>query len=336
MQVELREYTSKIIGIIVTASLLVATTMYLYLSSPVAAQANAVVVTIPPGVSSYEISELLQKDGLIRNAALFRAMARMHNLEKNLQAGEYSISPNMTLIEVVRKLSRGETIYTQFTIPEGFTVNQVAVLLADKKLGSAEKYREYAKNIVIEYGRNSSPNVEYKVEGFLFPSTYKIAGGMDEKQIFDMMVGEFEKQLTPAMRQRAAKENMSIWDLIILASLVEKEARLPEERPIIARVFLNRLKIEMPLQSCATIQYILGYPKPELTVADTKIPSPYNTYLHGGLPPGPIANPGIASIKAVLYPDNNDYLYFVANSNGSHHFSKTYDGHLQAIREMQN
>ena len=145
------------------------------------------------------------------------------------------------------------------------------------------------------------------------------------------MTKEFNDKLTEEMRERANQMGLSIRELVILASLVEKEAQVDEDRPIIAQVFMNRLKEHMPLQSCATIQYILGFPKPELSLQDTKIESPYNTYQNMGLPPGPIANPGVESIKAVLYSTPTDYLYFVADKNGKHHFSKTYEEHLLAI-----
>jgi UPF0755 protein len=178
----------------------------------------------------------------------------------------------------------------------------------------------------------NTPNaVNFKAEGYMFPDTYRIAAGTSEEQLVKIMVSQFDQQFTPAMRQRAAELGISVRDIIIMASLVEKEARVEKERPIIAGVFYNRLKQSMPLQSCATIQYILGYAKPELTVADTELPSPYNTYLNPGLPPGPIANPGLASINAVLYPAETEYLYFVADKNGSHRFSRTYDEHLAAI-----
>ena len=149
-----------------------------------------------------------------------------------------------------------------------------------------------------------------------------------------MMTTLFDEQFTDSMRARANEIGLSIKDVVILASLVEKEAQLPVDRPLIAGVFLNRLKQDMPLQSCATIQYILGYPKAELTVQDTEISSPYNTYQHMGLPPGPIANPGIAAINSVLYSEKTDFLYFVADKEGAHHFSKTYEQHLIAIEQV--
>jgi UPF0755 protein len=151
-----------------------------------------------------------------------------------------------------------------------------------------------------------------------------------------MMVSEFNNQLTAPMRLRADRLGISIRDLVILASLVEKEAQLESDRPIIAAVFLRRLKMGMPLQSCATIQYILGYPKPELTIQDTMIPSPYNTYQNMGLPPGAVGNPGLAAINAVLYSTDTEYLYFVADKQGTHHFSRTYEEHLIAISQVRN
>ena len=168
----------------------------------------------------------------------------------------------------------------------------------------------------------------------MFPNTYRITKETTEEEILSMMTLQFDQQFTGSMRTRATEIGLTIKDVMILASLVEKEAQLPSDRPLIAGVFLNRLQQKMPMQSCATIQYILGYPKPELTVLDTEIPSPYNTYQHMGLPPGPIANPGIAAINAVLYSEKTDFLYFVADKQGAHHFSKTYEQHLITIEQV--
>lgn len=150
------------------------------------------------------------------------------------------------------------------------------------------------------------------------------------------MADEFDRKFTPEMRRQAETLHLTMEDAVILASLVEKEARIDDDRPVIAQVFMNRLRRSMPLQSCATIQYILGSPKAELSVQDTKIESPYNTYRHMGLPPGPIANPGLASLQAVLFAPPTEYLYFVADKDGRHHFSRTYEEHLQAIDRIEN
>lgn len=307
------------------------------LAQPVSAgSVDAVTITVKPGMSTQEIGEVLRKNGLIKNVALFRLVARIEGMENSLQAAEYSFSPNMSVRRIVGMLARGEVAYRQFTVPEGFTIDQIAVLLGEKNLADPAKFKAAAKTMIpFEYMQPASA-VSYPVEGFAFPDTYRVARGVTEEQLLKMMLYQFNDRFTPQMRERAGQLGLSMREVITLASLVEREAKVESERPIIAAVFLNRLRLEMPLQSCATIQYILGYPKPELSIEDTFLPSPYNTYQNMGLPPGPIANPGIASIQAVLNPAVTDYLYFVADKNGNHQFSTTYDQHLAAIARVSN
>ncbi len=293
------------------------------------------VIVVKPGMGANGIGNLLYEQGAIKSVFLFQMISKMQGMESSLQAGEYVINKNMTMQQIVAMLSKGETIYQQITIPEGYTTEQIAKLLQEKQLGNAAIFKKISQHFVpYSYMVNTNPNVVYKAEGYMFPNTYRISKGATEEQILSMMTSQFDKQFTENMRARANEMKLSIKDVIILASLVEKEAQLPADRPIIAGVFLNRLKLDMPLQSCATIQYILGYPKAELSIQDTEISSPYNTYQHMGLPPGPIANPGIEAIKAVLYPEKTAYIYFVADKQGAHHFSKTYDEHLIAIEQV--
>jgi UPF0755 protein len=302
------------------------------LARPVnAAAGDEVMVVVKPGMATQAIGELLYEKGLIKNVLLFRVVAKLEGAEGALKAGEYAFSKAMTVKDMIGKLTRGETAYKQFTIPEGFTIDQIAALLEKNKLASAAQYKAFAAGYAPYEYINPAANAKYKAEGFVFPDTYRVAAGTSEEQLVKMMMSQFDSQFTPAMRQRAAELGLSVREVVILASLVEKEAQVAEERPVIAGVFMRRLKLEMPLQSCATIQYILGYPKPELTVQDTELPSPYNTYQNMGLPPGPIASPGLAAIKAVLNPAETEYLYFFANKDGSHVFSRTYDEHLAAI-----
>ncbi|EGO64250.1 endolytic transglycosylase MltG [Acetonema longum] len=298
--------------------------------------ANPIIVTVKPGMSARDIGDMLYAKGLIKNVFLFRVVARIEGMENSLQAAEYAFTPNMSVQRMVKMLATGEISYRQFTIPEGYTINQIATLLEEKQLADAVKFKELAKDLAPYEYIQHRPELAFRVEGFAFPDTYKVKQGITEEQLLRMMVYQFNEQFTQAMRDKAAQMGLSIYEVIILASLVEKEAQVEADRPIIAGVFLKRLKMHMPLQSCATIQYILGYPKPELTIEDTQLPSPYNTYLHMGLPPGPIANPGIAAIQAVLNPTQTDYLYFVADSSGRHHFSKTYTEHLAAISRVSN
>lgn len=298
--------------------------------------ANPIIVTVKPGMSARDIGDMLYAKGLIKDVFLFRVVARIEGMENSLQAAEYAFTPNMSVQRIVKMLATGEISYRQFTIPEGYTINQIAALLEEKQLADAAKFKGLAKDLAPYEYIPSKPEQVYRVEGFAFPDTYKVKQGITEEQLLRMMVYQFNEQFTPAMREKAAQMGLSVYDAITLASLVEKEAQVEAERPIIAGIFLKRLQMHMPLQSCATIQYILGYPKAELTIEDTEIPSPFNTYLHMGLPPGPIANPGIASIQAVLNPASTDYLYFVADNSGKHHFSKTYTEHLAAISKASN
>jgi len=325
------QHLKRIIPLTIVVCIMVGSFLY-GLSQPVSVNTNStILVVVKPGMSTQEIGELLYEQGLVKSALVFRIFAKMEGLANSLQAGEYGFSKAMTVREIVLKLAKGETAYSQFTIPEGYTIDQIAKLLESRKLATAARFRAAAVNFAPYAYMVSPPEVTFKAEGYVFPDTYRVAAGISEEQLLKMMVGQFNEQFTPAMRQKAADLGMTVREAVILASLVEREAQVPQDRPIIAGVFLARLKLGMPLQSCATIQYILGYSKPELTVQDTEIPSPYNTYLNAGLPPGPIANPGLESIKAVLDPALTDYLYFVAGKNGAHRFSRTYEEHLAAI-----
>ncbi len=295
---------------------------------------NPVTVVVKPGMTTAEIGSLLHQHGLIKSVTLFRGFVHSQGLQNSLQAGEYSLTTAMRIQTIIGMLAKGDVAYQQITIPEGLTIDEIAKLLEEKNLATAASFKTAAKDYLPYDYIQPSPGVSYKAEGFLFPDTYQIPRGMKEDDLLRTMTFQFDRLFTQTMRDRANEVGLSVREMVILASLIEKEARYAEERPIIARVFMNRLKQGMPLQSCATIQYILGYPKPELTIKDTEIPSPYNTYQNMGLPPGPIANPGLASIKAALFPAETDYLYFVADKNGKHHFSKTYDEHLANIDKV--
>jgi UPF0755 protein len=325
-----RKIITLIIGVI---GLLIAGGTVFYGLQPVDRQASqARVINIPQGASTAEIAKLLAEEKVIRNPLLFRILTRIERLDNKLQAGEYELAAGMTSVEVLHKVALGETASYAFTIPEGFTVEQIAFLLADKKLADRERFLALARKGNTAYNLpNTKSTSGYAIEGFLFPDTYHVPKGMKEEEIIALMLKKFDATVTEEMRAKASSKGLTLRQLITLASVVEREAKSAPERPVIAAVFLRRLRIEMPLQSCATIQYILGTPKKELTVQDTKIESPYNTYLHPGLPPGPIGNPGLASLLAVLNPADTDVLYFVAKPDGTHIFSKSYAEHLQAI-----
>ena len=262
------------------------------------------------------VGDLLFKNGLISHPYLFRIALRLYGKDRNIKAGKYILRDDMSLYEIIDTLVKGKGVLEEVTIPEGLTSSQIADIF-------------YKKGIIKDPERFLEIVKKKGLEGYLFPDTYYVPMNYDEEKLIDMMTKRFWQKVPEDFREKAKALGLSEKEVIILASLVEKEAKYPEDRPKIASVFLNRLKKGMKLESCATIQYILGTPKPNLTYEDLKIPSPYNTYLHKGLPPGPICNPGEASILSVLNPAKTDYLYFVVGKDGKHLFAKTYKEHLK-------
>ena len=294
-----------------------------------------IILTVAPGMTNADIATLLQNKKMINYPAFFRLQSKFARMERSLQAGEYEIVSGMSNWEIIDLFSKGQVRHKTLTIPEGYTIEQIAKKIEESGLGSSEEFKKAAKDYApYSYMQTDSNYVIFKAEGFVYPSTYYLSPGSSEKEILAIMVKEFDTQLTEDMRQKAKDKNMSIRDLVNLASLVEKEAVFPEERPVIAGVFLKRLQIKMPLQSDTTIQYILGVQKKEISIADTKIDSPYNTYLYAELPPGPIASPSISTINAVLEPKQTNFLYFVADLEGHHHFTETYQEHLKEIERI--
>ena len=294
-----------------------------------------IIITVEPGMTNADIATLLQNKKMINSPVFFRLQSKFARMERSLQAGEYEIVSGMSNWEIIDLFSKGQVRHKTLTIPEGYTIEQIAKKIEESGLGSAEEFKKAAKDYApYSYMETSNNNVIFKAEGFAYPSTYYLSPGSAEKEILAIMVKEFDTQLTEDIRQKAKDKNMNIRDLVNLASLVEKEAVFPEERPVIAGVFLKRLQIQMPLQSDTTIQYILGVQKKEISIADTKIDSAYNTYLYAELPPGPIASPSISTINAVLDPKQTNYLYFVADLEGHHHFTETYQDHLKEIERI--
>jgi len=297
--------------------------------------AETVIVNVSSGMTTGDIANILAERQLIRDKNAFLLAAKQAGLDKSLQAGEYALSPNMDVHQMIEVMAKGKTVYLQFTVPEGFTVEQIASLLEEKRLARKDRFLALAQQYSPFDKDTPRPDVKYLAEGFLFPDTYRISPGTSEEEILQTMAREFLRQYTPELQEKARASGLSAYDVIVLASLIEREVQLAKERPMVARVFLNRIKLDMPLQSCATIQYILGYPKEDLTIADTQLPSSYNTYLHQGMPPGPVANPGLPSIQAALNPAQGDWLYFVVDGKtGGHRFSQTLAEHESAIGQI--
>lgn len=284
------------------------------------------------GSSLREITKSLKENGFIRNQFAYELYVRLYPKQRMAKAGYYKLGAGMSVPRIVWELRRGIPPMVKVTIPEGLTIQETANLLAQKGLVNRDKFIALAKDtnfiggILGEYQFSEWP------EGCLFPDTYNIElDNEPEKEILTKMLLRFKEVIEENFRDLTSAKQREV---IIIASMVEKEARKAAERPIIAGIFYNRLKLGYPLQSCATVQYSLGKRKERLYYKDLQVNSPYNTYLHQGLPPGPIANPGLASIKAAVNPTKVNYLYFVARPDGTHVFSKTYRQHLNAQRKI--
>lgn len=296
---------------------------------------NIIKITVEPGMRSKEIGALLESKGVIANSNSFWLMAKLNGYEKNFMAGKYNFHEGMKTEAVLAKLIEGEIEEHKVLIPEGFTVKDIAKRLQDEEIVTEKEFLEKAKKFRPYDYIKADENAHFCAEGFLFPATYKISSSATCEDILKLMANTFDNRLTKEMRKRAKERNLTIYELITLASLVEKEAKYKEDQAIIAQVFFKRLEIGMPLQSDATLQYLMDAPKEDVSISDTKMDSPYNTYQHYGLPPGPVANPGIDAINAVLYPADTDYLYFVADRDGHNHYTSTYSAHLDKVNEVR-
>ena len=301
-----------------------------------AAKGDAVIyLTVKSGMSAGDIGDELVRKGILDHKFLFLWEVRRTNAAASFKAGMYAMKPGMTTDEVLEKLTFGETTAARFTIPEGFGVREIAKRLSEEGLVNEEEFLEKARTFVPYLYIEEKPEIRFACEGFLFPDTYELHEDADVESILNMMAKDFDERFTPDLRARAKKMNLTIFEVVTLASLVEKEARYEEDRPIIAQVFFKRLALGMPLQSDTTIQYLRDTPKEDLSLEDTKADSPYNTYRVRGLPPGPIASPGMAAIRAVLYPANTDYLYFVADRQGHNHYSTNYAEHQRIVEQVR-
>ncbi|MBQ3443784.1 MAG: endolytic transglycosylase MltG [Selenomonadaceae bacterium] len=292
-------------------------------------------VKIREGLSTAEIAERLAEKDIIDSSLRFRLFARLYGYDDKFRPGAYTFTANMSDDEVFEKLLTGEKTVIRFTVPEGFGVKEIAERLYNLDLVDKEDFLKAAEDFAPYDYMRKRQNVFFAAEGFLFPDTYNVESDIDIDEILKLMAGNFDDRLTPTMRVTAEKMGLSVYDLITLASLVEREVRFPEDRPIVAQVLLKRLKLNMPLQTDATLQYLMDAPKEDVSIEDTQIDSPYNTYQHTGLPPGPIANPGMASITAVLHPADTDYLYFVADRMGHNHYAYTYEEHLNLVNHYR-
>ncbi len=305
-------------------------------TQPYARESNPQVLMVSQGMTAATVAQELEQRRLIRSALVFRVLARSRQVDGKLLAGEYTLSAALSPDEIISRLLKGPDI-VRVTIPEGYTTGQIIQVLVQNGLGTSQEFEKVVESDSFPYSfLAGAPAGPHRLEGFLFPDTYFFEQGSSPHAIIDTFLQRFAKELTPETLALLQQRKLSVHDWVTLSSLVEKEAAKASDRPLIASVFFNRLKIGMPLQSDPTIQFILGGPqRTKIYDKDLKIESPYNTYLHAGLPPGPIANPGDASLQAVLHPANTKYLYFVAKGDGYHAFAETYQQQLENEKKYQ-
>ena len=293
---------------------------------------DSVKVTIPKGASLKEVSTTLQDYNIIRNERSFLLAVKTLGYEKDMPAGRFKLVKASTNFDIIDQLVNGIQVNKRVTILEGWTIDVIAEELHDKIGINQDEFKSACTNELLLWKWGIS---EKTVEGYLFPNTYLFSEEEDVQDIIGRMINEYRQRITLEFRDRMQELGMEEKEIITLASIIEGEAIYDKERAVISGVYHNRLNIGMRLQADPTIQYIINDSPRRLLNKDLKIKSPYNTYLNKGLPPGPINNPGIESIKAALYPAKTDYIYFVARGDGYHTFSRTKEEHNIAKKKFQ-
>ena len=290
-------------------------------TSPVLKEAEFKTFTITPGQSSSEIGKNLKKEGLIKNSIVFNLFVRLNNLAEKIQAGSFKLSPSMSLSEIGNQLTTG-TFDVWITIPEGFRNEEIAQRLNEKLGIKEEDFLKIAE------------------EGYMFPDTYLVPKESTAANIVSILRENFDRKFSDELKQMVTSRGLTEKEVIILASIVEREALFAEDRPIVAGILLNRQNIAMALEADATVQYALGYSEEEktwwrknLTEEDLRVNSQYNTRRHAGLPPGPICNPGLSAIQAVINPAETDYLYYLSDKEGKMHYAVSLEEHIENINQ---
>jgi UPF0755 protein len=299
------------------------------------APGQQVTVEIPPGATTTSIAAELAARGVIDNAAMFRLRARVFGIDDEFRPGTYVFVTGMGYADVERRLRQGPPLkVVRVTVPEGFTAEQIAQRferdagvpaseMTALAYGGAARFADEHPYVRDAYGGS--------LEGYLFPKTYEVERGVEATAVIEMMLDQFDREIARVDLSSASARGMTLADVVTIASIVEREARLPAERPLVASVVYNRLEKGMRLEIDATVEYVIKQNRPRLRAEDLRIESPYNTYRVFGLPPGPIANPGLASLQAAAEPADTEYLYYVlTGTDGSHTFVRTYEEFLAA------
>ncbi len=297
-----------------------------------------IVLEIPSGSTAKDVSEILDNAGLLKSRGSFIYHLKKQEIADQIKAGKYEFSKSMDVATIAKKITEGDVFIdtVEVLIPEGFEFRMIVDRLVETMNIDRARFMDLAANYNFEYRfLDGLIDSKYRLEGFLFPATYEFERSADELEILTAMLDKFDSEFKPEYYDRAAELGMSISEVITMASIIEREGASLEEFPKISGVFYNRIADSMNFQSCATVQYVLEERKEQLLNSDIEIDSPYNTYINPGLPPGPIASPGLAAIDAALYPEDHDYYYFVVSgdNDGKHVFSKTLAEHEKAAEE---
>ncbi len=306
-----------------------------YLLSPPQSTGKPVLVHIKPGGTIWDVSKELQHHGLIRSANLFFLYTHLMGKSRRIHAGYYRLSPAMSAAQVLDLLVSGKHVTGIWvTIPEGFTAWQIANLLQKRGVVSAKPFLSVVHR---PWGiiRADFPIPKTGLEGYLFPDTYLFDPKSSPRAVIQRMVNDFERRFFLPYRKELQNDPIGLSGVTTVASMIEREAKMERDRPRIAAVIYNRLKIGMPLQIDASVLYAMNHHTTRISAKDLKTASPYNTYQHTGLPPGPISNPGLQSLLAALHPDHDSYLYYVAAPNGTQIFATTLAQHERNIRVVQ-
>jgi UPF0755 protein len=299
---------------------------------PTEAHPPSKVVVIPDGSTFQFVAALLEREGLIKSRSVFVLIGKYQSADRKVQAGEYELNPGMTPAEILSKLLNGEVLLHPLTIPEGLTITQIADVVSQQGLTDRVEFLRLAKDreFVASLGIKAET-----LEGYLYPDTYKFPRPIEAREVLVAMVEQLRQMVGPDLLARMQELKMTMHEVLTLASVIEKETGSDGERAEISAVFHNRLKKHIPLQSDPTVIYGLPAFDGNLHKKDLSSPSPYNTYRVQGLPPGPIANPGIEAIRAALYPSDSRSLYFVSRNDGTHQFSATIIEHNKAVEKYQ-
>jgi UPF0755 protein len=307
------------------------------LEQPAGSDDTPVTFVVEPGETAAEIADRLEEEGLVSDAELFRRYVQHHGLDAGIEVGEFTLRQTMTIPEIAQVLQQGLRPEQTVAIPEGLRLEQVAAVVADQTDIAQDEFLALVTTgwrdagFAFDFLADLSPAAT--LEGFLLPETYRLLEEATAIDLLTRMLETFDARVTPEMRAAAANRGLNVYELVTLAAIVEREAVLDEERPVIAGVYHNRLEGGWFLGACPTVQYALSSPDdwwPQFTLEATQVDSPYNTYRNLGLPPGPICSPGLASIQASAYPSDTDYYFFLVDctkNDGSHLFAATQEEH---------